>query len=139
LARWGRPLAVATAAAFVVSSAFPLAAGLAKDTEAFPAWWGPLDVGVAFALALLATALAAVAHGKVSRQSDEASYRAYRVLLHGLLLTGVASMLLGDRVAWAHCVTGFAWRAWLLAYLLPAWLTAFAAGKAPPLTPAPPR
>src|SRR5262249_2518516 len=44
LANWGRPLAITTAAGFIASSAFPVVAGLSKNTESFPKWWGPLDV-----------------------------------------------------------------------------------------------
>jgi len=39
----------------------------------------------------------------------------------------------GDRVIWSQCLTGFAWRAWLLFYALPFWFavlqTPAAAGK----------
>jgi len=30
----------------------------------------------------------------------------------------------GDRRVWINCLSGFAWRAWLLLYCLPAWFTA---------------
>jgi hypothetical protein len=39
----------------------------------------------------------------------------------------VVFVLVGDRVVWVNCLTGFAWRAWLLSYSLPAWFTAFRA------------
>jgi len=45
--RWSRPLAIATAAIFCVSAAFPVVAGLSKNTGAFPKWWGIADVTVA--------------------------------------------------------------------------------------------
>jgi len=82
--RWGRPLAVFTAVVFVVSSLFPLGAGLAKDPEAFPKWWGPLDVGIAFFLAVLTLVVMALAGRKFSKPVEDATYRAYRVLIHGL-------------------------------------------------------
>ena len=53
-ARWGRPVAVVTAIAFFISLAFPVVAGLSKNTTSFPKWWGTLDVGLAFVLAVLA-------------------------------------------------------------------------------------
>ena len=36
----------------------------------------------------------------------------------------VVFFLFGDRIIWINCLTGFAWRAWLLLYTLPAWVTA---------------
>ena len=135
LAIWGRQLAVATAAVFFISSAFPVAAGLTKNTASFPRWWGALDVGLAFVLALLAIVVLALAQGHVTRQAEDASYRAYRVLLHGIFAMLVVFFLFGDRIVWVNCLTGFAWRAWLLLYCLPAWLTA---SRAPRLSAGPP-
>ena len=39
-----RPLAMATAIVFLISSAFHVTAGLSKNTASFPAWWGILDL-----------------------------------------------------------------------------------------------
>src|SRR5215831_1291860 len=122
---WGRPIAVAAAVVFFISSAFPVVAGLSKNTESFPKWWGPLDVGLAFVLAILVFVIIGLTQGHVDRQAEAASYRTYRVLNHGLLALGVVVMLSGDRIIWLNCVTGFLWRTWLLVYCLPWWLTAF--------------
>jgi hypothetical protein len=122
---WGRPLAVLTAVVFVISTVFPVVAGFSKDTASFPPWWGVLDVGIAFVLALLAFLILGLTHGKVSKQAEEASYQAYRVLSHGILALCVVYMLFGDHIILPNCLTGLAWRTWLLLYLLPAWLTAF--------------
>jgi hypothetical protein len=127
-ARWGRPLATATAVVFCISSGFPAVAAFVTDREAWPKWWGVLDVVIAFVLALLALAVLGLAHGKVNRQAEDASYRAYRVLIHGIMVLLVVFFLFGDRIVWGNCLTGFAWRAWLLFYALPAWLTLFLAG-----------
>jgi len=124
LARWSRPLAVAAAIVFFVSLAFPMIAGLSKNTASFPLWWGRLDVGLAFVLAIMALVIIAVAQGKVNRPAEEASYRLYRILTHGILALLVAFFVFGDRIAWINCLTGFAWRAWLLLYSLPAWFSA---------------
>lgn len=51
------------------------------------------------------------------------SYRAYRILIHGIFAMLVAFFLFGSRVVWSNCLTGLAWRAWLLLYALPAWVT----------------
>jgi hypothetical protein len=124
----GRPLAVLAAVVFFISSAFPVVAGFSKDTAAFPKWWGWMDVGIAFVLAILAFAVTAFAQGKVNKQAEEASYRAYRFLTHGILALIVVFFLLGDRIVWINCLTGLAWRSWLLLYSLPAWFTALGTG-----------
>jgi hypothetical protein len=131
LARWGRPLAVATAIVFCISSAFPAVAAFVTDRESWPQWWGVLDVGIAFVLVLLALVLLGATQGKVTRQAEEASYRAYRVLIHGIILMLVIFFLFGDRIVWGNCLTGFAWRAWLLFYGLPAWFTLSGAAGGP--------
>ena len=81
LPHWSRPLAIATAIVFCISSAFPVVAGFVRDTETWPKWWGVLDVAIAFILALLALAIIGSAQGKVNKQAEDASYRAYRVLV----------------------------------------------------------
>jgi hypothetical protein len=124
-ALWGRPLAVTAAVVFFISLAFPVVAGVSKNTESFPKWWGPLDVGLAAVLAILAFMIVGLAQGNVAKPAEDASYRAYRVLNHGILAMGVVFILFGDRIIWVNCITGFAWRTWLLVYCLPAWLTAF--------------
>jgi hypothetical protein len=121
--QWGRPLAVVTAIVFAISSAFPAVAGLSKHTESFPKWWGVADVGIAFVLAVLACVVLALAQGEVTREVEDTSYRAYRLLIHGILVICVVFMFAGDRIIWVNCITGFAWRTWLLLYSLPAWLT----------------
>src|SRR5271165_7133448 len=77
---WGRPLAVAAAVVFFTSSAFPVVAGLSKNTESFPKWWGPLDVGLAFVLAILVFVIIGLAQGNVDKQAEDATYRTYRML-----------------------------------------------------------
>jgi VIT1/CCC1 family predicted Fe2+/Mn2+ transporter len=124
LAGWGRSLAIATAILFCISSAFPAVAGFVKDTESWPKWWGLLDLVLAFFLALLALAILGLTQGKVNKQSEDASYHVYRILTHGIFALLVVFFLVGDRIVWSNCLTGFAWRAWLLFYCLPAWFTA---------------
>ena len=124
----GRALAIAGAVLFLISWIFPVAAGLSTDTSSFPHWWGPLDVTIAGVVALAAFAVQAFIRGKVSEHADRASYRIYRILIHGILIGGLAGIVAGDHIHWARCATGFAWRVWLLLYMLPAWLTALGAG-----------
>jgi hypothetical protein len=131
----GRSIALATAVVFFISSAFPAVAGLSKNTAAFPKWWGVLDVGIAFLLATLVFVVMALAQGKVTKQAEDASYRAYRILTHGIFVMLVVFFLAGDRVVWPNCLTGFAWRTWLLLYSLPAWFTTFGAPAGRPPVP----
>src|SRR5262249_47265753 len=105
-------------------SAFPVVAGLSHDTASFPRWWGVLDVAIAFLLACLAIGLSAITQGQVTRQAEETTYRAYRFLTHAVFAMLVVFFLAGDHIVWINCLTGFAWRSWLLLYTLPAWFTA---------------
>jgi hypothetical protein len=109
---------------FFFSWVFPVAVGLAKDTASFPKWWGPVDVTVAFVLAISAIGLQATVGRMVDKAAEESAYRAYRILTHGILALGVSVMLGRPEITWANCATGFTWRAWLGLYLLPWWLTA---------------
>ena len=106
--RWSRPLAAATAAIFCISAAFPVVAGLPKNTGAFPKWWGIADVLLAFALATMVFALIVAAQGKISRQAEDATYRAYRILIHGIFVMLVLFFLAGERITWINCLTGSA-------------------------------
>ena len=125
LARVRRPLAITTAVVFGISLVFPITAALSSDTSAFPAWWGPLDVIVAGVLAITAIALFAIVDRNVTSQAREATYRAYRVSLHGILALVVVFFVAGDRITWRFGLLGMAWRTWLLLYGLPAWYTAW--------------
>ena len=127
VARWGRSLALATAVVFVISSVFPVVAGLSKNTASFPKIWGMLDVGLAFVLAVMAFAVMALARNSVDKRAEESTYRAYRVLLHGIFVMLLVFFVFGDRIVWINCLTGFAWRSWLLLYALPEWIVALRA------------
>jgi hypothetical protein len=128
---WSRPLALTAAIVFFLSSAFPVVAAFVHDTAAWPKWWGILDVLIAFVLALLAFAVLGLGQRKVDRPAEEASYRAYRILLHGIFVLLVVFALFGDWIVWSNCLSGLAWRAWLLLYCLPAWFTVFRAEAVP--------
>ncbi|PYT63901.1 MAG: hypothetical protein DMG42_35620 [Acidobacteria bacterium] len=108
---------------------FPVVAGLSKNTGAFPKWWGIADVVLAFVLAAMVFLVMVAAHGKISRQADDATYRAYRILTHGIFVMLVVFFLAGERITWVNCLTGFGWRAWLLLYALPSLFTAVKAPK----------
>lgn len=124
-AQWSRPLCIATAIVFLISTVFPVSAGLSKDTSSFPRWWGPADVGTAFLLATLALAVLALGTARITKQDEDATYRAYRILIHGIFLLMVVFVFFGDRIAWGQCLSGFAWRFWLLLCVLPAWIAGY--------------
>ena len=124
---WGRPLAIAAAVLFCISFLFPIIAALSKDTAAFPKWWGVLDVGLAFLQAILAFVIYGLAQGKVTGEVEQTTYRAYRILLHGIFVLLLVFFLFGDRIIWINGLTGVAWRSWLLLYCLPAWITVLGA------------
>ena len=81
---WVRPFAFAAAILFLLSWVFPVGAGLAKDTSAFPKWWGTVDVAVAFVLALASFGIQMLVRGRVDKGAEDATYRIYRTLTHGL-------------------------------------------------------
>jgi hypothetical protein len=124
-----RALAIVTATVFCLSSVFSAVAGFVHDRESWPPWRGVLDVAIAFCHGVLALVVLAAAQGKVTEPAREATYRAYRVLIHGIFAAHVAFVLAGDRIVWGNCLTGFAWRAWLLMYCLPEWFTLFRIGQ----------
>jgi steroid 5-alpha reductase family enzyme len=78
----GRPLAIATVVVFFISCGFPVVAAFVKDSQARPKWWGVLDVGIAFFLAILVLVVMAVAQGEVNKEAEDASYR---ILTHGII------------------------------------------------------
>ena len=120
---WGRPLAIGAAVIFLISLLFPLIASLSKNTSSFTKLWGVLDVGLAFVLAILAFVVYGLAHGKVNKPAEESTYRAYRMLIHGIFILIVIFFVFGDRITWINGLPGIAWRCWLLVYVLPEWFT----------------
>jgi hypothetical protein len=119
-----RAMALIAAILFVLSWAFPVAAGLASDLSRLPQWWGTVDVVLAFLVAVAAIGIQVLGHGNVDTQAERTTYRIYRSSLHALLVVSVLVMLAGDRIKWANCATGFLWRTWLFLYILPWWLAA---------------
>src|SRR5215831_10111737 len=114
---WLRRFALSAGVLFLLSWVFPVGAGLAKDTSAFPKWW-------AFVLAIAAFGIQALVYRAVDERAGRATYRIYRCLTHGLMAVGVLVIVAGDRISWVNCATGFLWRSWLALYILPWWLVA---------------
>jgi hypothetical protein len=118
---WARPFAIAAATVFVISLGFPITTGLSKNTASFPPWWGTLDVSLAFVLAIMAIAILALGQGRVTKHTEDTSYRAYRRLIHVIFAMMVVFVVFGDQIVWINGLPGIAWRSWLLLYALPAW------------------
>lgn len=121
---WRRVFAFTTAILFAVSWIFPIGAGLARDTNNFPRWWGPVDVTLAFVLALACFGIQTLVRGQVDKRAEKTTYRIYRASTHALIAVGVLVIVAGPRIAWVNCATGFLWRSWLGLYILPGWLAA---------------
>ena len=68
---WIRPIAFVASILFLVSWVFPVAAGLVKDTSAFPKWWGPVDVGLSLLLAIVAIGIQALVRGTVDQRAED--------------------------------------------------------------------
>ena len=120
-----RSVSILSATAFLVSTVFPFGAGLSKDTSRLPAWWGTADVTTAFLLALLAMAVLALGQSRITKSVEEKTYRVYRVLIHGIFVLLVIFLFFGSRIVWSQCLSGIAWRSWLLLYSLPAWIALY--------------
>ncbi|MBV8071530.1 MAG: hypothetical protein JO270_16595 [Acidobacteriaceae bacterium] len=121
---WRRAFTFTAAILFVLSWIFPLGAGLARNTNVLPQWWGTVDVTVAFVVAVSVLGIHGLARGRVDKRAEATTYRIYRTFTHAIMAVAVLVMIAGDRVVWANCATGFLWRTWLMLYVLPWWLVA---------------
>jgi hypothetical protein len=124
-ARWSRALAITTAIVFLISAVFPVAAGLSKNTSTLPHWWGAADVTIAFLLGLLALAVFSVGRSRVNKPVEEITYRSYRVLIHGIFALLVIFAFFSQYIVWNQCLSGLAWRSWLLLFGLPEWIALY--------------
>ena len=106
-----------TAVLFVVSSLFPVVAGLLPADP--PRWLGVADVIVAALLAGAALTLAGRA-GHATSDADLASgFRLVRFVAYGIPCLLVLFFLAGARVHWQVMVIGLAWRTFLLVMVSP--------------------
>lgn len=118
MTRRNRPLVIVAGGLLVVSTAFPVAASIL--TEQAPRWMGILDVVVAFALVCAGIGIAAKVPAGFNERVIEASFRIYRSGSTLFLVLLVVFFLVGDRIKWSILLPGLAWRAWLVAGVLPA-------------------
>jgi hypothetical protein len=106
-----------TAVLFVVSSLFPVVAGLLPADP--PRWLGVADVIVAALLAAAALTLAGRT-GPMSEADLASGFRLVRFVAYGIPCLLVLFFLAGSRVNWQVMVIGLAWRAFLLVMVSPA-------------------
>jgi hypothetical protein len=105
-------------ALFVVSSAFPVIAGL-WNVPTPPRWLGVADVTVAAMLAVAALLLVTRAPSQPADRELAAGFRAARAVAGIIPVLLVVFFLAGNRVNWQVLVIGLAWRAWLFVYVAP--------------------
>jgi len=117
-----RRLVLVTAALFVVSTMFPIVAAVVRP-EPSSRWAGTIDV----ALALLTCACGFTIATRAAERFDErvvrSAFRTYRTGATALLGLICVYFVLGDRIDWHILLPGLAWRAWLLAWVLPSGLS----------------
>lgn len=114
-------LRATSAALFAISTAFPIGASLLPGTDA-PRWLGVADVGVAAALIAVGIFLVSK-YPEAGRGTDAVvALAVLRGAATAFLVLLVVFFLAGDAVKWHVLLPGLAWRGWLFALALPAWL-----------------
>jgi hypothetical protein len=113
-----RPLVLLTAALFAVSTMFPIVAAVAQPDPS-PLWAGMADV----ALAILTCACGFTIATRAAERFDDgvvrSAFKIYRTGATALLALIGVFFVAGDRIGWHILLPGLAWRAWLLAWVLP--------------------
>lgn len=113
-----RTIARSCIALFILSTAFPVAAGILNVARP-PRWLGAADVAVAVILFLTVATLTVRAQALVEDRHRLAALRATQSVIALIpLLLGMYFMA-GTRVNWTVIVIGLAWRGWLLLFSLP--------------------
>lgn len=113
-----RALGCTCVALFVVSTAFPLIAGILNQSRP-PLWLGVADVVVAAILFCAVAVLVGRGRGAITDRHRLAALRATQGVIGVIPALLVAYFVAGDRVNWTVLVIGLAWRGWLLLYSLP--------------------
>ena len=117
-----RRLVLGTAVLFAVSTMFPiLAAALQPDPS--PVWAGIADVGLTILTCACGFRIAARAAERFDDRVVRSAFRIYRTGATALLALLCGYFVFGDRIAWHILLPGLAWRAWLLAWVLPSGLS----------------
>ena len=114
-------LPATSAALFAISTAFPVVASLLPDDDP-PRWLGVADVGVAAALVAVGLFLVSKHPDAVRGANAVTALAVLRGAATAFLVLLVVFFLAGDTLKWHVLLPGLAWRAWLFALALPAWL-----------------
>jgi len=117
-----RPLLLVSAALFVLSCLFPIAASVSQGDRA-PRWMGVADVVIAAVVAVFGMLIMSKKPSEFAPSVVASSFKAYRGLANTLLLSLALFFLVGDGIRWSILVPGLAWRGWLLAMVMPSWLS----------------
>ena len=117
-----RRLVLVAAALFVASTAFPIVAAVVRPEPA-PQWAGIADVALAFLTCACGFTIATRAAERFDDRVVRSAFRIYRNGATVLLAMIGVYFVLGDQIGWHILLPGLAWRAWLLAWVLPAALS----------------
>ena len=101
---------------------FPVVAAVAQPDPS-PLWAGMADVALAILTCACGFTIAARAGERFDDRVVRSAFRIYRVGATALLLLIGVFLVVGDRIGWHILLPGLAWRAWLLAWVLPAALS----------------
>jgi hypothetical protein len=116
--RLGPQAAQAFVVLFLLSTAFPVAAGLLPLSAVSNAL-GVLDVVVAGVVLVLGFAIESAAREQVTDDDRRLAWRVVRVLANVPLLLLIVFFVRSDIVRWDVLLVGLAWRTWLLLWVLP--------------------
>jgi hypothetical protein len=121
-ARTDRRLVLLTAALFGVSTMFPIVAAVVQPDPS-PLWAGITDVALAILICVCGFTIATRAAERFDDRVVRSAFRIYRTGATALLVLICVFFVVGDRIGWHILLPGLAWRAWLLAWVLPAGLS----------------
>ena len=111
-----RRLLLIVAGLFAISTAFPIVASVIRGPA--PRWLGVLDVVLAAALVCGGIMIASRIPKDWTPEEISASFRVLRGGSIALLVLSVV-FVAGGHLKWEVLLVGLAWRAWLLAWVLP--------------------
>ena len=101
---------------------FPIVAAVVQPDPS-PLWAGIADVALAILTCACGFTIATRAGERFDDRVVRSAFRIYRAGATALLLLIAVFLVVGDRIGWHILLPGLAWRAWLLAWVLPAALS----------------
>ena len=107
---------------FAVSTMFPIVAAVVQPDPS-PLWAGMADVALAILTCACGFTIATRAGERFDDRVVRSAFRIYRAAATALLVLIGVFLVVGDRIGWHILLPGLAWRAWLLAWVLPAALS----------------